>query len=111
MKIAVSHQGAIAVVTVSGRLSSAVADSFQERLLALLEEKPAAVVMDFAELSFITSSGLRALILAAKRGRHDGYHIHLCGMTENIHEVFEVSGLLRIFLIHPSLEEGLAAAS
>lgn len=111
MKIAIDRQGGTVIVTVSGRLSSAVADLFQERLMAGLDNGPTAVVIDFSELKFITSAGLRALIVAAKRARSDGYHIYLCGMTDAIREVFEVSGLLRIFIVHPSLEAGLAAVS
>jgi anti-anti-sigma factor len=110
MKIDVVRQEGTVIVTVSGRLSSAVADQFQDRLMAELDDKPTALVMDFAELKFITSAGLRTLIVAAKQARSDGYHVHLCGMTDSIREVFDVSGLLRIFIVHPSLAAGLAAA-
>lgn len=109
MKIAVARQEGVAIVAVGGRLSSAVADTFQERLMTELDDTPRALVVDFAELKFITSSGLRALIVAAKRANTDGYKIHLCGMAEAIHEVFDVSGLLRIFVVHPSLSEAMAA--
>ena len=109
MNFSASRQGSIVVVSVSGRLSSAVADSFQDQLMAALDGGTAALVVDFSALSFIASTGLRALIVAAKRGRAEGFHIHLCGMNDSIREVFEVSGLLRIFLVHPTLDEGLAA--
>ncbi len=108
MHIAVTRQEDIAIVTVSGRLSSAMADQFQDRLMAELDDNPKALVVDFADLRFITSSGLRTLIVAAKRGSTDGYRVHLCGMAQAIHEVFEVSGLLRIFVIHPSLDAAMA---
>lgn len=109
MNIAVVRQAGAVIVTVSGRLSSAGADQFQEQLMAGLHDKPKALLVDFSGLKFITSAGLRALIIAAKWGSADGYHVHLCGMTETIREVFEVSGLLRIFKVHPSVDVGLAA--
>jgi len=109
MKFAVARQEGTLIVTVSGRLSSAVADRFKDQLMAELDQTPAALVVDLSELKFITSTGLRTLILAAKRARGDGYPIHLCGMAETIHEVFEVSGLLRVFAVHPSLAAGMAA--
>jgi anti-anti-sigma factor len=109
MKLAIARQGGTVIVTVSGRLSSAVADQFQDQLMAELDRTPAALVVDFSDLRFITSTGLRTLIVAAKRAHGEGYRIHLCGMSETIFEVFEVSGLLRIFTVHPSLEAGLAA--
>lgn len=111
MHIAVARQEDIAIVTVSGRLSSAMADQFQDRLMAELDDNPKALVVDFADLRFITSSGLRTLIVAAKRGSSEGYRVHLCGMAQAIHEVFEVSGLLRIFVVHSSLDEAMAAVN
>lgn len=111
MKIAVARQEGIAIVAVSGRLSSAMADEFQDRLMAELDDTPRALVVDFAELRFITSSGLRSLIVAAKRANTDGFKIHLCGMADAIHEVFEVSGLLRIFSVHACLEQAMAAVT
>ncbi len=111
MQIAVARQEDIAIVTVSGRLSSAMADQFQDRLMAELDDNPKALVVDFADLRFITSSGLRTLIVAAKRGSSEGYRVHLCGMAQAIHEVFEVSGLLRIFVVHSSLDEAMAAVN
>jgi len=109
MKFSTSREGDIAVITVAGRLSSAVAESFQTRLMAVLDENPKGVVVEVSELEFIASNGLRALILAAKRGHAGGYRVHLCGMRWQIREIFSVSGLLRIFPHHASLAEGLEA--
>lgn len=111
MEVAITRQAGLVIVTASGRLSSAAAGEFQSQLLAALEPRPSALLVDFTGLKFISSSGLRALILAAKHVRGDDYRVHLCGMIAAIHEIFEVSGLLRIFVAHPSREAGMAAAA
>jgi len=103
--------GTTLVLTVSGRLSSAVADVFEHQVGQALDHKPAVLLVDFSGLEFITSAGLRILILALKRARAEGRQIHLCGLSEPVHEVFQVSGLVQIFPIHPDRAAAMAAVA
>ncbi len=109
MKFASEIHGTTLVLTVSGRLSSAVADVFEHQIAQALDHKPLVLLVDFSGLEFITSAGLRILILALKRAKAEGRQIHLCGLSEPVHEVFQVSGLVQIFPIHPGPAEALAA--
>ena len=110
MKVEITRHGAIAAMTIDGRLSSAVADAFEDRLRGVLDDGAAQVVIDMSALTFISSSGLRALIVAAKRLSEGGGRIHLFGLGAPIREVFEVSGLLRIFPVHATRDEAMGAA-
>jgi len=105
MQLAIEKQGSFLRIIVGGRLSSAVADGFQDELMKELDAKPTVVLVDFTRLTFIASTGLRALIVAAKRGQL----IHLCGLNPSVQEVFDVSGLLRLFVVHPTTEEAMTA--
>lgn len=111
MDMVITRDGAAAVLTLKGRLSSDVADAFHEKLMGVMDGKPGLLVVDMAELTFITSSGLRGLILAAKRSRGEGTAIRLSGLAENVREVFEVSGLVKVFPIHATKAEALAAGA
>ena len=109
MEFTSERSGTTLVLTVSGRLSSAMADAFELQVAQALDTRPAVLVVDCTGLEFITSAGLRILILALKRARGEGRQIHLCGLSEPVREVFEVSGLVQIFPIHPGRAEALAA--
>jgi len=109
MEFTSESSGTTLILTVAGRLSSAMADVFEHQVGLALDHKPAVLLVDFAGLEFITSAGLRILILALKRAKAEGRQIHLCGLSEPVHEVFEVSGLVQIFPIHPGRAAALAA--
>ncbi|CAA7625909.1 STAS domain-containing protein [Magnetospirillum sp. UT-4] len=109
MELQIDRQGRIAVVTVAGRLSSAVADAFDESLQRALDDGAAEVLVDMSHLTFIASTGLRALILAAKRLNPEGGRVHLFGMDEPVRDVFQVSGLMRVFPVYATRAEAEAA--
>ncbi len=67
------------------------------------------MLIECADLSFISSAGLRVVLLTGKSpmGRNAGFA--LCALSEPIREVFRVSGFDSIVAIHPTREEALAA--
>jgi anti-anti-sigma factor len=54
------------------------------------------VLIDFSSLSYISSSGLRLILVAAKRARQVGGRLLLCELSPAVREVFEISGFLKI---------------
>lgn len=58
--------------------------------------RPASVVVDLAELSFIDSTGLGALIFGFQRAREQGVSYRLARPTHAVHQVLVMSGLLEL---------------
>ncbi len=109
MDIGESKEDAVFVLQPRGRLDSANARSFEERMLAALEQGESALLIDFADLDYISSAGLRVLLVGAKRLQQSGGKIALCALNPNIREVFQVSGFLSIFAVHGDRAAALAA--
>ena len=99
----------VTVLDVSGRIDSTTAEHFSKHLTGVLDEKPKSLVLDFGGLDFISSAGIRVLMLAAKRTRPAGIALALCALKENVYGVFEISGIVPIFGIHPDRTAALAA--
>ena len=109
MDIGESKEDAVFVLEPKGRLDSANARSFEERVLAALEQGESSLLIDFASLDYISSAGLRVLLMGAKRLQQSGGTIALCALSPSIHEVFEISGFLTIFTVHNDRAAALAA--
>ncbi len=109
MDIAESKENAVFVLGPKGRLDSANARSFEERVLAVLEKGENALLIDFEDLDYISSAGLRVLLMGAKRLQQSGGKIALCALSPSIHEVFEISGFLTIFTVHSNRAAALVA--
>ncbi len=103
-----SFDGAI-VATVDGRVDGANAHEFQEALEAVINASDSAVILDFAQLSYISSAGLRVVLLAAKELRKQDKQFAVCSLAGAILEVFKISGFDQIIPVHSSQAEALAA--
>ncbi len=108
MEIKVEHENGTLIAQVEGRVDSANAREFEQVLTAALGDAKT-VIVDFEGLSYISSSGLRVLLLVAKTLRQRSAHLALCSLSESIREVFEISGFDKIIQIHNSRADALAA--
>lgn len=108
MEIREQRQGNVIVISPVGRLDSLSCREFEARLLAALDEIRA-VVVDCAAMDYISSAGLRSLLVAAKHNRTTGGQLALAALRDNPREVFDISGFSAIFAIHPTVAEAVAS--
>jgi anti-anti-sigma factor len=107
MNVRIEAMGEITHVMPEGRLDFDAAPAFQqalERLFSGAGRAPAAVIIDGAALEYVSSAGLRAVLLAAKAAQRSGTAFALCALQPAVREVFELSGFSQIMPIHPDLE-------
>ncbi|HZU64181.1 MAG TPA: STAS domain-containing protein [Novosphingobium sp.] len=96
---------AINWLSLSGRLDSATANDLEQVLLPLFAAPAPTVLVDFAGLGYISSAGLRVVLMAAKRAKQAGGRLMLCGLSSAVREVFEISGFLKILEVSDSRAE------
>ena len=110
MEIEVAEEredGALVLLPV-GRLDSANARAFEAIVMERVGAGEQRLVVDFSKLNFISSSGMRVLLLAAKQLHARQGVLVLCSMQDHIHEVFRISGFDQIIPIRDSREAALA---
>jgi len=102
------QEGARTVIAVSGEIDVYTAPSLRERLNELVASGHYDLVVDMEGVEFLDSTGLGVLVGGLKRVRsHDGTLRLVCAQ-EKILKVFRITGLTKVFPIHPTLEEALA---
>ena len=102
------------VIAPTGRLDQSNADAFKTELAPHLEQcakDQDRVVLDLSGLDYISSAGLRVLMLAAKQTKAQGGTLMLSGLQPLVKEIFEISRFTLLFEIAPSVREALARAS
>lgn len=109
LRLDVREAGDWSVLEVVGEVDVATAPRLREQLIALVNEERYHIVVDLEGVDFIDSTGLGVLIGALKRVRtHDGDLALVC--TESrILKVFEITGLIGVFAVHPSVDAAVAA--
>ena len=111
MEIPVQREGGTAIAKASGRIDSSNSREFHSSLEAAIAEGDSAVVLDFEDVSYISSAGMRVILLTAKSLQSRGSKLLLCSMEDPIREVFKISGFDKIIPIHDSQSDAIAAAS
>jgi anti-anti-sigma factor len=96
------------IVAIAGNLDSATSPEAQKALDAVLVSARK-VALDFSELEYISSAGLRVLLGAAKRLRASGGTLRMFGLNQSVREVFEISGFSTILPVYPSEAEAIGA--
>jgi anti-anti-sigma factor len=112
MELTASSKDGSAIVAPSGRIDHASADAFAAALQPHVERCKAGeppLVIDMSGVDYISSVGLRVLMVAAKQAEAQAGRIAIAGLTPMVREVFEISRFDMVFRIFDNVEQALAA--
>lgn len=100
------------LITASGRIDFNTAEPFQRELLEQVENAAAQnfpVILDLSAVPYMSSAGLRGLMLAYKKCQSAGTRIVAFGLNDVMTEIFQISRFDKIFRILTSRNDALAA--
>lgn len=106
--------GNAVVLKVSGRIDHASADGFQAALQPHLTQCKAGgnvVVLDFSGVEYISSVGLRVLMIAAKQAKAQRGAIAVAAMQPVVKEIFEISKFTMVIACFAGVRDALAELS
>ncbi|WP_327583551.1 STAS domain-containing protein [Nonomuraea sp. NBC_00507] len=101
--------GELTVVRISGEITSATSSGLQDRLLPLIGQG-ASLLVDLTAVPYISSAGLRTMLLAHRRAQEVGAAIRLFGLSDEVRFVMSATGFLAFFHIGEDLETELGRA-
>lgn len=96
------------VVTLAGRIDAATAPEVNRMVRQAMRDGGKQIVVELRDVTFLSSSGLRALLLLARELRRDGGDLVLCALQPQVAEVFHLTGFDQIFQLHHTREEAAA---
>jgi len=108
MKINIAEVDGISIVTLAGELDGQSAPDMESQILPLVQPQ-CKILLDMSGVSYISSIGLRALLLLHRETSSSEGHIILSGLPEMIYDTMLITGFLDFFEAYDTAEEGLAA--
>jgi stage II sporulation protein AA (anti-sigma F factor antagonist) len=109
MELTTRLEGRTLVVSLSGKLDAVTAPQFEQKVRDLIEAGNLQVVVDFEQVDYISSAGLRALLVMNKLLASRGGKACLAHVQGHVRSVFDMSGFATIFAMHDSLPAAVAA--
>jgi len=119
MKMTNSEVDDVSVVKLDGRIIlGEESNSLREKVKSLLAEGKKKIVLNMADVTYIDSSGLGALVAAHVSAKAQGASVRLCNLGQKFHEVMQLTKLLTVFDVYDteaaavsSFQSSLAASS
>lgn len=110
MEVELEQVEGITVAALIGELDGRTAPDVQSKLLSL-PEPHGRLLLDMAGVSYISSAGLRALLMLYRQIAAQEGKVALVGLSENIKDMMSITGFLEFFATYDTLEDGVAAFS
>ena len=107
MKITEIKKGSALVLNIEGRLDTTNYGILESKLNDIYDHKPVNIIMDCKGLDYVSSSGLRVLLMFLKKAKASKVSFALCNLQDSIKEIFDISGFTSIFEIYDNQEEAL----
>ena len=104
----------VLLVRVTGRIDFTNSKEFEDALLPKLAEIPQGqgkALLDLSGLTYISSSGLRVLMLASKQVRSVKGSIAVAALQPMLVEIFEISRFDKVFKVYGTVGEALEELS
>ena len=107
MQISVKTTNEVKVLAFEGKLDTQTSPDVQQQLTRLIEEGETKILVNLEKVDYISSAGLRVLLVVAKQLKTTDGELRICSLNEVVKEVFDISGFDMILPISASESEAL----
>ena len=99
MEMYITESEGMVTARLVGRLDTPAAAEISQHIQPLLDHAGETIVLDCSELAYISSSGLRIFLTLRKAAAAAGGHVVVEGLSNEIRQVFMMTGFLQLFEI------------
>jgi anti-sigma B factor antagonist len=109
MQLTQTRTGEVTIVRPQGRIDSITAPAFQETIRGLIDAGAHRLAIDLADVTYISTAGLRALLMIARALETARGRLALCGLSHELLKLFELSQFNTLLRIVPTEPDAIAA--
>lgn len=104
MQISHDNSSQAAILSLVGRLDELATTEVERAFTTVLNNDTRGLIVDMAGVEYVSSSGLRVLLMLMKAMKNQQRVLKLCNLSPFVAEVFEVSNFAVMFDVHDSLD-------
>lgn len=107
MEILDSKENDMDVFKLIGRLDSNTSPDLEKKIFNAIENGSVNMILDFENLDYISSAGLRVILKATKDLKRSDGMVVLCSMQDYVKEVFEIAGFDSFLPIASNMDDAM----
>ncbi len=111
MEFVQAQSGDVVIVKLAGRLDGSNAHTVEQSFAGVLDSGASRLAIDLSDLEYVSSAGLRVLLIVANRIQHANGKVAVFGLNGGVRAVFSISRFDTIFPIEADLAAAIAAVS
>lgn len=111
MTINSEARGHVTVLHLSGEIREADEEGFVKTVTDRVDRPGARVVLDMAEITYVTSSGLGAMVRVTAQANTQRAKVVIASPSAFVNGVLEITALNRYFDVYPTVDEAVAATN
>lgn len=97
-------------VTPAGRLTvGRELQRLEWQVEELVKEGTTKLIMDLSQVDYIDSAALGVLVACTSKAREGGGRMRICGVTDRVKKIFDLTGVTRVLELSSTLEDAKAA--
>jgi|OM-RGC.v1.029601031 anti-anti-sigma factor len=105
VELKVEKRGESVILFIKGRLDAVTAGELEAKLTDIIQNEKENIIISMDALEYISSAGLRVILLIAKKLHALGRKIGFAAVSGNVKDVFDISGFYALFEIHDTLDD------
>lgn len=109
MQITNTEVSGAVVLSISGSVDATTVAEFDDEWKKTFDEGTKKLVVDLSGIEYMSSAGLRGILMLAKTAKAKGVAVAFCGMNGMVADIFKLSGFLSILAVYPDVETAAGA--
>ena len=109
MNIEIRESQGIQIITFEGNLDTNTSPEAESKINEILDTGQQKLLVNFEQLNFISSAGLRILLATVKKLNASGGALRICSLNATVQEVFDISGFVTILNVKNTEKEALSS--
>jgi anti-sigma B factor antagonist len=109
MTIEVVRTGDVTIASPKGDLNAMAAAEARRAFSRLITPRRNRMVLDLADVPYVDSSGLAAIVETMKQARTRGGDLKVCTLQPDVRSIFDMTRLTAVMEVHPSRAEAVAS--
>lgn len=108
MDLKTSQQEDVTIITINGEIQRQTSPLIQEQITPLITPN-CKILLDMSGVTYMSSAGLRLLLLFYRQIEAENGRVVLAGLQEMVHDTMSITGFLEFFAIYNTTDEGIDA--
>lgn len=111
MEIKETKKENVMILEMGWKLDVNTSPILEKRVLSLIEKGEKNIIFDFVNINYISSSGLRVILLAEKKAQELGGKVVLSNVQDHVKTIFDIAGFTSMLTLYPNNDEALKSFS